>query len=124
METRAQAFFNEATKKLKSAKEELFKPSEDLVSYSICKNSQFAVENYLKGFLSKNNVDFSIEDTIDTLYTKCVEVDKSFKKIDITTINCRNHAIDSRYCAEIDKVSACFDTADSIDTYLKKNKII
>lgn len=124
METRAQAFFKEATKKLKSAKEELFKPSEDMVSYSICKNSQFAVENYLKGFLSKNNVDFSLEDTIDSLYNKCIKVDESFKKIDMTAISCRENAIDSRYCAEINTVSACFDTADSIDTYLKKNKII
>ena len=36
-------------------------------------------------------------------------------------MGCKNHPIDSRYCSEINSVSACFDSADSIDTYFKKN---
>ena len=39
-------------------------------------------------------------------------------------IGCKKSAIDSRYCSEINSVSACFDTADNIDTYLRKNKIL
>lgn len=124
MKSRSEAFFKEASKKLKSAKEELFKPAEDIVSYSVCKNAQFAIENFLKGYLTKNNIDLEPNETIASLYEKCVIIDKNFNTIDISAIGCKNHAIDSRYCSEIKTVSACYDTADSIDTYLRKNKIV
>lgn len=124
MKSRSEVFFKEATKNLQLAKTELFKPSEDIVTYSICKNAQFAIENYLKGFLIKNEVKLSPKETIATLYNKCIAIDKSFKNIDINAIGCKDHAIDSRYCSEINSVSACFDTADSIDTYLRKISIL
>lgn len=124
MKSRSAAFFKEAEKKLKSAKEELFKPAEDIVSYSVCKNAQFAIENFLKGYLTKNNVELQHDETIASLYDKCVSIDKNFAAIDLNAISCKNHAIDSRYCSEINAVSACFDTADNIDTYLRKNKIV
>jgi hypothetical protein len=124
MSSRSSAFFKEATKKLELAKEELLKPTGDLVSFSVCKNSQFAIENYLKGFLLKNDVDFDVNATIGTLYEQCVLIDKNFKNVDLNAIGCKNHAIDSRYCSEINSVSACFDTADNIDTYLRKSKIL
>jgi len=123
MNPRSEAFFKEATKKLKIAKEELFKPSEDIVSYSVCKNAQYAIENYLKGYLSKNDVGLDSNETIATLYNKCLSIDKNFKIVEMGAISCKGHIIDSRYCSEINTVSACFDTADSIDTYLRKNKI-
>ncbi|NOR26924.1 MAG: HEPN domain-containing protein [Lutibacter sp.] len=124
MKSRSEAFLKEATKKLETAKEELFKPAEDFVSYSVCKNSQFAIENYLKGFLTKNEVTLQPNETIETLYNKCVEIDSNFKQIEMGAIGCKNHAIDSRYCSEINSVSACYDIADNIDTYLKKYKVL
>lgn len=124
MNNRSEAFFKEATKKLNEAKEELFKPAEDFVSYSVCKNSQFAIENYLKGFLVSHNAKLDGNETIAILYDKCLSIDENFSKIDLSAIGCKNNPIDSRYCSEINSVSACFDTADSIDTYLKKNKVL
>lgn len=124
MNTRSDAFLKEAERKLELAKEELLKPAEDIVSFSVCKNSQFAIENFLKGVLVKNNINFTNEDTIAELYKKCVALDEKFKEIDLAAIGCKDHAIDSRYCTEINSVSACFDTADSIDTYLRKSKML
>ncbi|HKJ06975.1 MAG TPA: HEPN domain-containing protein [Flavobacteriaceae bacterium] len=124
MENRHKAFYKEADKKLTLAKEELFKPVEDLVSYSVCKNSQFAIENYLKGYLAQNNIEVKENETIASLYKKCVKLDNDFKTFDLTSIGCRNHPIDSRYCTEVNSVNECFDTADNLDTFLKKKKII
>lgn len=124
MNNRSEAFFKEATKKLNEAKAELFKPAEDFVSYSVCKNSQFAIENYIKGYLISHKVKLDGNETIAILYDKCLSIDKNFSTIDLSAIGCKNHPIDSRYCTEINSVSACFDTADSIDTYLKKNKVL
>ena len=124
MKSRSEAFFIEATKNLQLAKKELFKPSEDIVTYSICKNSQFAIENFLKGFLTKNGAIIEKNETISTLYNKCLAIDENFKNIEMNAIGCKNHAIDSRYCSEINSVSACFDTADNVDTYLRKIKVL
>ena len=124
MKSRSTAFFNEATKNLNVAKDELFKPAEDIVSYSVCKNAQFAIENFLKGFLIKNEIEIDVKDTIATLYDKCVKVDPNFKEIELSAIGCKNHTIDSRYCSDINTISACYDSADDIDTYFRKNKIL
>lgn len=124
MNSRSEAFFNEAIKKLHLAKDELFKPVEDIVSYSVCKNAQISIENYLKGFLTKNGVVLERDETITTLYGKCLAIDENFKIIEMGAIACKDHTIDSRYCSAIKTVSACFDTADNIDTYLRKNNIL
>ena len=118
MNSRPEAFLKEAKKNLDLAKNELLKPSEDIVTYSVCKNSQFAIENFLKGYLTKNNIDIELNDTIETLYNKCLSFDENFKNIDLSAIGCRDHAIDSRYCSEINSVSACFDT------YLRKKQVL
>lgn len=55
MKTKANKLFDEAIEKLNEASEELFRPKEDVVTYAICKNAQFAIKNYLKGFLLKND---------------------------------------------------------------------
>ena len=74
--------------------------------------------------MTKNELAFEPNETITSLYKKCVSIDKNFKKIELSAIGCKNHAIDSRYCSEIDSVSACCDTADSIDTYFKRTKVL
>ncbi len=122
--SRSKAFLNEATKNLDLAKEELLKPSEDLLGFSVCKNSQFAIENFFKGFLLKNNIEIGIDDTMASLYEKCVKVDPNFKTIEMSAIACRRSTIDSRYCTDINTISDCFDTADTIDTYLRKKNIL
>jgi HEPN domain-containing protein len=124
MKSRSEAFLEEAKKKLQVAKEEMFKPEEDMVSYSVCKNSQIAIENYLKGYLTQNNIELSKNETINTLFNKCIAFNEKFKEVDLSEISCSNHIIDSRYCSEIQKVSACLDTADALDTYFRRNKII
>lgn len=121
---RTEAFLKEASKNLELAKKELFKPSEDIVTYSVCKNSQFAIENFLKGYLTKNNIEIELNDTIETLYNKCLSFDENFKNIEMSAIGCGDNTIDSRYCSEINSVSACYDTADNIDTYLRKKEVL
>ena len=57
MENDASKYLLNAAQKLNQANKELYKPKEDIVSFLVCKNSQFAIENYLKGYLLKNEVD-------------------------------------------------------------------
>ncbi|MGZ0016009.1 HEPN domain-containing protein [Yeosuana sp. AK3] len=124
MGTKAKEHFITAQEKLNEAKQELFRPEEDIVSFLVCKNSQHAIENYLKGYLLKNGVD--VEDclTIDSLYNQCLVINKNFEKVDLSDFQCKGHDINSRYCTEIPKVSNCFDAADNLDTFLRKEKIL
>ena len=124
MESRSRSFLNNAANKLKKANEELFRPEDDVVSFSVCKNSQYAIESYLKGYLLKNKVDPGGFLTIDQLYKQCALLNKDFEKIDLTDLACKSNALDSRYCNNITKVKKCFDVADSLDTFLRQEKII
>jgi len=124
MNDKAKKLFDDAIEKLNEANQELFRPEEDIVSFVVCKNSQFAVENYLKGFLLQNGVDPSNFKTIDSLYEKCKSINKNFEKVNLSDFECKSHKMDSRYCNDISKVSNCFDIADSLDTFLRKEQII
>ena len=124
MNDKANKLFDDAIEKLNEANEELFRPEEDIVSFVVCKNSQFAVENFLKGFLLKNGIDPSSYKTIDSLYEQCKLINKNFEKVNLSDFECKSHNLDSRYCNEVSKVSNCFDVADSLDTFLRKEKII
>jgi HEPN domain-containing protein len=124
METKAKQLFKDASKKLSEANKELHRPEEDVVSYLVCKNSQYAIENYLKGFLLKNGIDTSDYGTVDSLYKQCKMINKDFEKIDLSAINCKSQNMNAGYCDEVSKVKTCFDIANSLDTFLREQKII
>ncbi|ULC60063.1 HEPN domain-containing protein [Flaviramulus sp. BrNp1-15] len=124
MENEASKYFLNAAQKLNQANKELFKPEEDVVTYLVCKNSQYAIENFLKGYLLKNGVNPTEYETIDSLYDQCKTINKNFKKVNLSGFDCKAHNLDSRFCNEISKVNNCFDIADSLDTFLRREKII
>ncbi|HMR17588.1 MAG TPA: HEPN domain-containing protein [Mariniflexile sp.] len=124
MEDRANKLLVKAAQKLNQANQELYKPEEDIVSFLVCKNSQFAIENYLKGYLLKNGIEPSELKTIESLYKECVKINKAFKKVDLTQFDCKIHRTELRYCNEVSKVSHCFDVANSLDTLLREQKVI
>ena len=124
MENEPSNFFVNAAQKLNQANQELFKPEEDIVSYLVCKNSQYAIENYLRGYLLKNDIEHSQYKTIDSLYEQCKIINKNFKKVNLAEFDCKGHDTDSRYCNGVSKVNNCFNIADSLDTFLRQEKII
>ncbi len=113
-----------AQEKLKTANEELFKPKEDVVTYLVCKNSQYAIIAFLKGYLNHRGFATDDDETIEGLANRCIALDPKFKKIDLNVIDCKTFKTDSRYCSDVDKVSSCFDAADNLDTLLRKLKVI
>lgn len=125
METEAIKYFVNAAQKLDQANKELFKPEEDIVTYLVCKNSQYAIENYLKGYLLRKGIEPSEHQTIDSLYEECKKINKDFEKVDLSEFNCKSSLdLDSKYCNNVSKVNKCFDAADSLDTFLRQQKII
>jgi HEPN domain-containing protein len=124
MENKAKILFDEALMKLGEANEELCRPEEDVVTFLVCKNSQIAIENYLKGYLFQNGIDANNFETIDALYKECLKVNSKFENINLSEFGCTSHQLDSSYCNEVAKVSRCFDAADQLDTFLRQEKVI
>lgn len=124
METKAKGLFEEAFQKLEAAGEELCRPEEDVVSFLVCKHSQAAIENFLKGYLLKNNIDPQGHHNISSLYKKCLALNSNFSEIDLSNFTCKSYNPDSRSCTSISKVSSCFDIAGNLNSFLKKEKVL
>ncbi len=117
-------FFDEALEKLSQANDEFFRPEEDLVAYSVCKNAQFSIENFLKGYLLQHKVEVGNCQTLDCLYEKCLEINKNFAKLDLSALQCKSHSLDTRDCSDVPKVSKCLNAANELEALLKHDQLI
>lgn len=124
MEQKSKVFISQGARNLNLAKNELLKPQQDVLMYSVCKNAQFSIENYLKGYLIGHDVKVDQELSLDELLKECIAIDSRFKSIDLNDISCKSHKIDSRYCTDYKTVCNCYDAADSVDTFFRKINLL
>lgn len=124
MENKALVLFNEAVKKLQEANEELCRPEEDVVSFLVCKNSQFAIESFLKGYLLSRGIDPQGYKNIDSLYEQCVAINPKFSVLDLSGFTCKSHARESRSCSGTEKVSRCYEIAGNLDAFFRKERVL
>ncbi len=117
-------FFDEALEKLSQTNDEFFRPEEDLVTYSVCKNAQFSIENFLKGYLMQHKIDVVGDETLDSLYEKCLNNNKNFSQLDLSALQCRSHNLNTRDCSDVHKVSKCLKTANKLEALLKQEQDI
>lgn len=124
MDERANKLYEEAIQKLKEANDELCRPEEDVVTQLVCSNSQHAIVNYLRGFLLQNDIETSEDEGIDSLYVRCKAINENFEDVHLSGFECNAHKDESRFCNESSQFSRCFDIADSLDVFLRREKII
>jgi HEPN domain-containing protein len=124
MKAKDNKFFDHAIDKLNEANEELYRPEEDLVTFLVCKNSQHAIENFLKGYLLQQGVEPGNYKTIEVLFEECKKFNKKFEMVDLSQFDCKAQSMDGRSCNEISKVSKCFKIAESLDNFLRRENII
>jgi hypothetical protein len=124
MNQKPTSLLNTAVENLNAAGEALYKPEEDIISYAVCKYSQNAILNYLKGFLQTKGYETHDHETIQGLYNRCKSIEPKFKQIDLRVIDCKTKEIDEEYCIEVDRVKQCHAVADNLDTVLRSMKIV
>ncbi len=124
MNDKANKLYEDAIQKLKEANDELCRPEEDVVSQMVCGNSQQAIVNYLRGFLAQNGIESSADDSINTLYEQCKTLNGHFKEVHLSGFECNAHKDESRFCNESSQLTRCFDIADSLDTFMRREKIL
>lgn len=124
MKEKANVFFEEAIEKLREANEELCRPEEDVVRSLVRSNSQDAIKKYLRGFLALNEVEPGEDESIEQLYERCRSLNSHFEEIDMSGLDCNAHKDESRFHNQPSEYSRTFDIADSLDTFLRREKII
>ena len=84
MQEKINATLEQAKKHLDNAKEELYKPEEDIVPYSICKFSHGAIVDYLSAFLMKQGRVLPAKHSVEELLSYCREVDPKFDELHLS----------------------------------------
>ncbi len=124
MKERAKALFKEAIKNVSEANEELCRPEEDVVSILVCKKSQRAVNDFLKGYLLQNDVEPKINMTLKELYNECLTINPNFKKVELSSFGCNSVNINSKDCNNVSKVNECYNSASNLDSFLREENVI
>lgn len=75
-----------AEEHFEKASNELFRPEEDVVPYSVCENAYHSVASYLSSFLMKNGVDQPKVISIKDLLQKCRKLDKRFNDLHLAPL--------------------------------------
>jgi len=109
-----------AQKEIQKAEEELMKPKEDVVSFSVCANSRLAMQQLLESYLLKNNILIKKHEPLALLLERCIKLNPKFKTIDFSNVDCRYNANNKNYCSGLDKVNNCLNIAKQIEDLLNK----
>ena len=92
----------------------------NVVTALVCVNSHAAIENYLRGFLLLNSVMPGEDASIAGLYEQCKAINDHFEEVHLSGFECNAHKDESRFGNKSSKYSRCFDIADSLDTFLRR----
>jgi len=84
MDQQVKAKLDQAEQLFYKAKDELCKPEEDVVPYSVCQSSYHSAVNYLSGFLLKRGNMVSESITLEDLLKQCREIDPKFQDLHLT----------------------------------------
>ncbi|GAB2534090.1 HEPN domain-containing protein [Rufibacter soli] len=120
----ASQLFYEAIDKLNRAKEEYYKPEEDLMAYMVCKNAQFSIEKFLRGFLLQNEINPGEGTSVSSLFEECKRINKGFEQLDFTALHCKNENLDTRFCNDAPRACNCLNVSTNLETFLRKENVI
>jgi hypothetical protein len=115
--------FQYAESELNRARNELYKPAEDVVNYSVCVSARSAIHHYMYCMYmmvaDENKEKLEETPTIDFMMKYCTESRKDLWKLDFNVVHCRHKNVleDEEaffYCEDVDKVGNCTRLAESI----------
>ena len=120
----AAKLFEEAEIDLKRANDELYRPSENVVSFSACTFSRRSLYKYLHGlaqiYAEEKKIMLEPNLTIDQLITFCSQFNKKLKQVDFSNLYCKCNDVlkdpdeDIVHCTSVDMVSYCADLAGQV----------
>ncbi len=82
-EQKAQTAISQAEEMYRNAQEELARPEEDVVPYSVCRNAFKSVNKYLSGYLLQHGVDIHASMSLDALLSQCQAINPKFNDLNL-----------------------------------------
>lgn len=86
MEQLVNLSIDKAENLLSTAKNELCRPAEDVVPYSICQNAYYSIINYLGSFLRDNGIDIKESSDLEYLHNSCKTIDDKFNELQLSPL--------------------------------------
>ncbi|MEX2604393.1 MAG: hypothetical protein WD361_09310 [Gracilimonas sp.] len=126
--------FKQAEEDLQRSREELYRPIEDVVTFSACVFTRRALYNYLMVLsqihAEENNDPVEDSNTIEKLVKYNSKYSKALNDIDFSLLNCKCDEIsdedageeDLVYCSSVDKVNYCSELSESVRKILVEKK--
>jgi len=130
MKKKPSELYQKAEDELKRAQGELYRPAEDVVSYSACLFSRKALTNYLQAlsllYAEKNNAGIDGMSTIEDWIGFSRQYSGDLKDVDFSSLNCKcNEILEDEseqivFCTSVDKVHHCSELAEKVRDILVK----
>jgi len=130
MKKKPSELYQKAEDELKRAQGELYRPAEDVVSYSACLFSRKALTNYLQAlsllYAEKNNAGIDGMSTIEDWIGFSRQYSNDLKDVDFSSLNCKcNEILEDEseqivFCTSVDKVHHCSELAEKVRDILVK----
>ncbi|MFT4567027.1 MAG: hypothetical protein ACI9FN_001990 [Saprospiraceae bacterium] len=86
MERQIKSTFDKAEDLFLRVKDELCKPEEDVVPYSVCQSAYYSIVNYLGSFLIENGIEFQESENVADLLNSCREIDNKFNDLHLAPL--------------------------------------
>lgn len=122
--------YQQAEDELKRAQGELYRPAEDVVSFSACLFSRKALTNYLQAlsllYAEQNDKDVGEPMTIEDWIQFSQKFNDELKDVDFSSLNCKcNDILEDEseqivFCTSVDKVHHCTELAEKVRDILEK----
>ena len=109
-------YLNQGNLLLNRAEEELNKPHDDVMTFSVCQGTKMAIDNFLKAYLTKHQVADVEAGDLMVRFQQCLAFKPEFEEIDIHSFVCikEEKCNMSEYCMSIDNVTGCLETAKDL----------
>ena len=78
--------YDHANELFEQAQEELARPEEDVVPYSVCRSAFKAVNIYLTAYLLKHGFDIHASMSLELILNKCRELDPKFNSLNLAPL--------------------------------------
>ncbi len=129
-ESKPEQLFKQAEEDLQRASIELYRPSDDVVTFAACQFSRKALYRFLNAlaiYQSKNkNIILEPNLTLEQLITFCGQHNKEIDSIDFSSLNCKCAPViddgDEQiiYCTSVQKVDYCAKLASQVKEIVRK----
>jgi hypothetical protein len=116
--------FQKAENDLNEAREELYQPAEDVVTYSVCVTSRRALYNFLSCltilYAEENDEPVKEHQTIEAMIEFCSQYNDQLKEIDFSGLYCKcqkdihENQKEAYFCNDVQKVNYCRKLAEKV----------